>query len=139
MISMLNQLRITGFRDATDPQVSIPPLLQNLLARKIEQLDTADRTLLTTASVLGRNFDSASLAELLSVTLDEVEERLHPVLRMHEFIRHIGPAELPGRGLSQCYQFVHTLDVIALQRSLPPSRLSTLKSKVARTATANFF
>lgn len=141
MVSLLDHLRAGGIiRDSSGklrlrPALqnlppAIPPRLESLLAGKIDQLEPADRTLLAAASAQGKEFDSATLADVLSLPPGEVEERLHEILLTHEFIRHLGQSELRLGDPTQSYQFLHILYVVTLQQSLPPGRLSSLKNKL---------
>jgi predicted ATPase len=88
--------------------------------------------LLTVASVQGREFDSAVVAQVLSRDPAGVEERLESLDHVHAFIRPIHQRERPGRQPSVRYRFVHVLYQNALYASLTPSRRTSQSAAVAR-------
>src|SRR5262249_34483815 len=100
--------------------------------RKIAQLSEEDRKLLVAASVQGYEFDSAVVAEALSLGDGEVEERLEMLERVYAFVRLVGEEEFPNRAATLRYRFVHALYQNALYASLRATRRATMSAAVAQ-------
>jgi len=105
--------------------------VRSALQRKIDQLDDADRWLLSAAAVQGRQFDSAVLARILKLDAAEVEERLLAIERRHGLARIVNEARLPDGAKMLCCCFVHALCQSMLYASLTPSRRAALSAAVA--------
>ena len=78
----------------------LPQSVRGMIERKIAQLSDEDRTLLTAASVQGYRFDSAVVAQALTLGADEVEERLEKLERVFAFVTLTSEAEFPNRTLT---------------------------------------
>jgi DNA-binding winged helix-turn-helix (wHTH) protein/predicted ATPase len=109
----------------------IPQSVRSMIQRKIEQLEEADRDLLVTAAVQGYEFESAVVAGALDRNAVDVEERLNALDRLYGFVRAMGELELPNRGVTVRYQFVHVLYQNAFYDLLGPTRRSRLSTAVA--------
>jgi len=109
----------------------LPESVRSALQRKIDQLDDADRWLLSAAAVQGRQFDSAVLARILKLDAAEVEERLLAIERRHGLARIVNEARLPDGAKMLCCCFVHALCQSMLYASLTPSRRAALSAAVA--------
>jgi predicted ATPase len=92
------------------------------LNRKIGQLEESDRRLLVTAGVQGNEFESAVAAKALGTDVEEVEERLERLDRVHCFVRMIREEDFPDGTPTLRYRFVHVLYQNALYGSLAPSQ-----------------
>ena len=110
----------------------LPQSVRGMIERKIGQLSEEDRTLLTTASVQGYRFDSAVVAQALTLDADEVEERLEKLERIFALVRLTSEAEFPNRTLTLRYRFVHVLYQNALLTALRATRKATLSRAVAQ-------
>lgn len=109
----------------------MPESVRSMIARKTDQLDAADRTLLTVGAVQGFEFESAVLATVSGRDAAEVEERLEALDRLYGFVRLIGEIEFPDRTATLRYRFVHVLYQNAFYGSLGPSRRAALSGAVA--------
>jgi predicted ATPase len=111
----------------------LPESVRGMIERKIAQLADADRALLTAASVQGYEFDSAVVAQALSLDPLEVEERLEVLERVHRFVQFMEERECPDRTMTLRYRFVHVLYQNALYAQLRATRRTTLSATVAET------
>jgi predicted ATPase len=116
----------------------LPESVRSLILRLIDQLDDDQRRLLRVASVQGQEFDSAVVAEVLSLDAAEVEERLEVLDRVHGLVRRLREDELPDGTPTLRYAFVHTLYQNALYGSLQPTRKAALSAAVARSLLAHY-
>ncbi len=139
LVTYLRDRRIIAQKDGhwvlEDPienrELALPSSILSMIARKAERLSDTDRRLLTAASVQGYEFDSAILAEALSLNPSEVEEQLAVLENTHQLIRNTGEVDLPDRTASSHYCFVHALYQDAFHDSLVLSRRCSLSAAVA--------
>jgi hypothetical protein len=117
---------ITG--DLAD--LSVPETLTALISSRLDELDSADRSLVADASVLGQSFGLAGLAAVSSLSADELEERLHSLVRRELLVQQIDPRS-PERGQ---YTFVQSLI-----REVAYNTLARRDRKVRHLAAARFF
>ena len=110
----------------------LPESVRGMIERKMAQLTEDDRRLLAAASVQGYEFDSAVLAQALSLDPAVVEERLDEADRAHAFVRMVEEREFPDGTLSLRYRFVHVLYQNALYDGLRPTRRAQLAAATAR-------
>ncbi len=115
-----------------DIERELPESVRGMIERKIAQLSEEDRKLLTAASVQGYEFDSAVLAQVLSLDADETEERLEKLERVFAFVKLTSETEFPNHELTLKYRFVHVLYQNALYGSLRATRRATLSASVAQ-------
>jgi predicted ATPase len=109
-------------RAIPDFQRELPESVRGMIQRKVEHLGAADRQLLMAASVQGPEFDSAVVAEVLSLNAADVEERLEVLQRVNVFVCRIGEQAFPDGTLTSRYCFVHGLYQNALYAALQPTR-----------------
>ena len=124
-------------RSMSDLPGELPESVRSMIARKIEQVDERDRTLLLAASVQGPEFDSAIVAEAIEMDPADVEERLDVLERVHVFVRRGSEYEFPDLTLTLHYTFVHVLYQNMLYASLQPTRRAALSGRVARALVAH--
>jgi len=110
----------------------LPESTRSMIQRKIEQLDDADRRLLSAASVQGYEFDSVIIAGLMTMDPADVEERLEQLEHIHGLVRRAREHELPDGALNVRYRFVHVLYQNVLYAALTPSRRVSLSARAAR-------
>jgi tetratricopeptide (TPR) repeat protein len=109
----------------------LPVSVQSIIQRKIDQLDEADRLLITAASVQGVEFDSQLAAVASRCSPADAEQRLLRLEHVHMMVTRLDDRE-PDEGLPvQRYAFVHVLYQEALYGSLTPSRRAELSLLVA--------
>ena len=119
-------------RAMPDVPGDLPESVRGMIARKIEQVDEADRKLLLAASVQGHEFDSSIVAEALGQDTADIEDRLEALERVHVFVKRGKEHEFPDLTLSLKYQFVHVLYQNVLYASLQPTRRASLSGRVAQ-------
>jgi predicted ATPase len=105
--------------------------VRNMIRRKIDRLDDTHRHLLVTASVQGREFDSAVLARSLNLSAADVEEALNYVAETHGIIDRIREQQLPDGKFTVRYRFVYGFYQEACYESLEPTRKASLNSTLA--------
>jgi len=74
-------------------ELALPKTLRGLVASRVARLETAAKTTLQAAAVLGDPIDSAVLARMLNQPLAGLERSLGS-LKTSEFLAHTGPSEL---------------------------------------------
>jgi predicted ATPase len=109
----------------------MPESIRGLIRRKLDQLDSPGRRLLTAASVQGAEFNSAVIAGALGDDPAEVEERLQDLDQVHGLVRLVREHEFPDRTVSRQYAFVHTLYQDTLYAGLPPARRAAVSRALA--------
>jgi hypothetical protein len=122
--------------DLREVEHDLPESVRSMVQKKIAELDDPDRKLLSSAAVLGEQFDSAVVAKALAMDAIEAEERLEALDRARGFVRLIGECELPDGTLTLKYAFVHILYQNALHAALTPSRKASLSLTVAEAVLA---
>src|SRR5215510_8489468 len=115
-----------------DIERELPESVRGMIERKVAQLGEEDRRLLAAAGVQGYEFDSATVAKALSLSDDEVEERLEKLERVYAFVRLVGEEEFPNRAATLRYRFVHALYQNALYAGLRATRRATISAAVAQ-------
>lgn len=105
--------------------------IRNMIQAKLDRLDDTHRQLLVTASVQGREFDSAVLAKSMQMRSEDVEEALHELDDVHGLINRIREEELPDGKFTVRYRFVYSFYQEACYASLAPTRKASLNSSLA--------
>ncbi len=85
LIAQANGWRLTIDVDA----IAVPPTIQALLASRLERMNTADRRVLETASVIGTDFSPAAVSALSGATPADVRGSLERLRRV-ELVQHSG-------------------------------------------------
>jgi len=106
--------------------------ISHMIQAKLDRLDDTHRQLLGTASVQGREFDSAVLAATLQLEPQDVEEALQELDEIHGVIHRIREEELPDGKFTVRYRFAYGLYQEACYRSLAPSRKASLSASLAQ-------
>jgi DNA-binding winged helix-turn-helix (wHTH) protein len=105
--------------------------IRHMIQGKLDRLDDTHRQLLVTASVQGREFDSAVLAASTQLPLQDVEEALQELDELHGLIRRIREEELPDGRFTVRYRFEYVLYQEACYASLAPTRKASLSAALA--------
>jgi predicted ATPase len=105
--------------------------VRHLIDAKLYRLEDTYRQLLVTASVQGREFDSAVLASTTQMESQDVEDALQELDQTHGLITRIREEELPDGKFTVRYRFVYALYQEACYASLAPTRKAALSSKLA--------
>ena len=85
--------------------LSVPDTLRSLIASRLDALDSADRSLVADASVLGQSFTVSGLSAISGHPTESLEPRLKVLVRRELFDVEIDPRS-PERGQ---YRFVQSL------------------------------
>jgi len=118
-------------REMLREQNELSDSIRHLIDAKLYRLDDTYRQLLITASVQGREFDSAMLAATTQLGTQDVEEALHELDEIHGLIRRIREEELPDGRFTVRYRFVYSLYQEACYASLAPTRKAALSARLA--------
>jgi class 3 adenylate cyclase/tetratricopeptide (TPR) repeat protein len=111
--------------EAADGEVVVPPTLQALLAARLDQLDTAERSVLERGAVEGEIFHRGAV-QALSTRETQVTARLAALVRK-ELIRPERP-QLPGE---DGFRFRHILIRDAAYAALPKATRADLHRRFA--------
>jgi len=103
----------------------------NMIRAKLDRLSDTNRQLLVTASVQGREFDSAVLATSRQMKSEEVEEVLRELDEVHGLIQRVREEELPDGKFTVRYRFVYGFYQEACYASLAPTRKASLNASLA--------
>ena len=105
--------------------------IKNMIEIKMRRLDDTHRQLLVTASVQGREFDSAVLATSMQMGYADVEDTLQELDEVHGLIHRIREEQLPDGKFTVGYRFVYAVYQEACYASLNPTRKATLNASLA--------
>jgi predicted ATPase len=144
MVDLLRYLRDRGVivqdhghwalvRAMPDLERELPESVRSMIQRKLDQLSTADRHLLMVASVMGPEFGSVGVSEVLGRETADVEDRLAVLGSVHGMVRHVGERKLPDELVTVRYGFVHVLYQNALYASIQPTRKAAWSAAAAQT------
>lgn len=103
-------------------ETDVPESLQQLIEKRVAELDAEDQRLLETASVLGREVSIAFLAATLSAGDDEVERRCESLARGGRFIAPAGTEQWGDGTVTSRFAFTHDLYVDVLYDRIPEAR-----------------
>lgn len=103
-------------------ETDVPESLQQLIERRLAELDAEDQRVLEAASLIGREFPVALLAATLGAGDEEVERRCESLARGGRFLAPAGTAQWPGGALTSRFAFTHDLYVDAVYERIPEAR-----------------
>ncbi len=112
-------------------EIHVPPTVQAILASRIDRLPAAEKELLQTLAVLGREFSSGLIKRVTGKPDDELE-RLLSALQLAEFIY-----EQPAMGDVE-YTFKHALTLEVAYNSVLVERRRLLHERAAQAIEALF-
>jgi class 3 adenylate cyclase len=112
-------------------ELKIPPTVQDILASRIDRLRPAEKDLLQTLAVLGRDFALGLLQRVITKSQDELDGMLQ-ALQLAEFIY-----EQPATGDIE-YTFKHALTQEVAYKSLLVERRKVLHERVGLALEASF-
>ena len=125
-------------REMPSLREQMPESVRSMIERKLDRLEECDRQLLSAAAVQGYEFDSATVAEAVGLSVVEAEERLEDLDRVHGLIRLLREQEFPDRTLTLRYGFVHALYQQSFYNGLSPRSRARLGSTVGRLLESRF-
>ncbi len=103
----------------------------HIIRLKLDRLDETRKQLLVTASVQGREFDSAVLAASMLMSPQDVEETLRELSEIHGLIDATGEKQLPDGKFTVRYRFVYAFCQEACYASLAPIRMGLRNASLA--------
>jgi class 3 adenylate cyclase/tetratricopeptide (TPR) repeat protein len=112
-------------------EIRVPPTVQAILASRIDRLPAAEKELLHTLAVLGREFSSRVIKHVAGKSDDELE-RMLSALQLAEFIY-----EQPAMGDVE-YTFKHALTLEVAYNSMLAQRRRLLHERAAQAIEALF-
>ncbi len=121
------------FAEGRDERAAkLPDVLRELLDRQVGRLEGTPLLLLEAASLVGREFDSSTLASVLKREPREVEGALEGLGRTGQFVRSLGAERSDDGVVHDRYEFAHVLFQHALSDRIGAARKVDLHAKVAR-------
>jgi predicted ATPase len=115
---------------ATLVQTAVPPNVQQLIERQIDQVSLVDQRVIEVASVAGVEFSAAAVASGLEITTREVEERCVELVRRSLFLAPGGSTEWPDGTIATRYGFQHALYQQVLYERIPTARCIELHQRI---------
>ena len=110
----------------------IPAGIQSMIQLEIEELSNLQRQVLLCGAVQGMQFDTAVIAQVLSLDPVEVEDFVQQLETAHSFLSCVGEQDFSNRALSMRYRFAHVFYQNVLYASLPPTRRAEWSLAIAR-------
>jgi predicted ATPase len=126
------------FREYLRSQNGESDSLREMIGMRIRQIDDTLQTLLMTASVQGREFDSAVLAATMKLCTQDVEEALQELDENYGIVRRIREDELQDGRYTVRYRFVYALYQEVCYTSLAPTRKASISSSLAEAFLASY-
>src|SRR5262249_32749120 len=114
-----------------DAICAIPQDVRRFIEIQIDSLDEVDHTLLTTASVIGREFATAAVAAALETNAEQIEAACARLVRLGGFIVRAGVRAWPDSTPTELYAFRHDLYRELLYERLPETRRARSHARVA--------
>jgi DNA-binding winged helix-turn-helix (wHTH) protein/tetratricopeptide (TPR) repeat protein len=108
-----------------------PETLRQVIEAQLARLSSEEHAALEAASVCGIDFSAVAVAAGLGSTEEAAEACLDGLAHRGQFVESLELIELPQRGWSPRYQFVHSLLQETLYRLLPPARRLRLHMRIA--------
>jgi predicted ATPase/DNA-binding winged helix-turn-helix (wHTH) protein len=106
-------------RAVASVQNGVPPSIQRLIERQIDQVSPEEQRVLEVASVAGAEFSAAAVAAGLEVAAEEVERQCAELARRALFLRPNGITKWPDGTVAARYGFLHTLYQQVLYERVP--------------------
>jgi predicted ATPase len=132
MVSLVNQLAAQAGRATPAAFLSIPNDVRRFVDHQIDDLDEADRELLTAASVIRREFATAAVGAALESKSETVEEACARLARQGVFIVKSGSETWPDGIPVELHTFRHDLHRELLYDRLPGTRRRLFHSRVGQ-------
>jgi DNA-binding winged helix-turn-helix (wHTH) protein/predicted ATPase len=132
MVSLINQLAAQSGTATPAALGSIPKDVRRFIDHQIDDLNEADRELLTAASAIRREFATAALAAAVESNGETVEEACARLVRHGVFIVKSGSETWPDGTPVELYTFRHDLYREMLYDRLPATRRRLLHSRVGQ-------
>ncbi len=118
-------------RPVSEIEALLPDELRDILERQVDRVEAEALPLLECASVVGRDFDTRTVAAALERDRAATESTLEELGRRGDVLRPLGVLRADDGGLFGHYQFSHVLHQHALYDRLGPMRRADLHRRVA--------
>ena len=132
MVSLVNQLAAQAGTATPAALVSIPKDVRRFIDHQIDDLNEADRELLTAASAIRREFATAAVAAAVQSNSETVEEACTRLARQGVFIVKSGSETWPDGIPVELYTFRHDLYRELLYDRLPATRRRLFHARVGQ-------
>ena len=124
-----------GLLDQATPDLTrlaghIPETVVELIEQTLDQLDSADRELLSAASAVGQEFSTAAVAAATTRSEPDVDLRSDALAHAGRFIERAGEELWPDGTLATRYRFAHDLYREVLYDRLPSGKRSQTHSRI---------
>jgi DNA-binding SARP family transcriptional activator/predicted ATPase len=110
----------------------VPRTVRQLIEQTLEQLDPADRELLSTASVVGQEFSTAAVAAAMERAEIDVDVRCDALADAGHFVVRDGEERWPDGTVGARYRFAHDLPREVLYDSLPATLRARAHARIGR-------
>ena len=110
--------------------LGVPPNIQQLIERQIDQISPEDQRILEVASVAGAEFSAAAVAAGLEVAAEEIERQGAELTRRALFLQPTGIVEWPDGTVATRYGFRHALYQQVLYERIPTGRRIALHQRI---------
>jgi DNA-binding SARP family transcriptional activator/predicted ATPase len=110
----------------------VPDTVRQLIEQTLEQLDPADRELLSAASVVGQEFSTAAVAAATEHPELDVDVRCDGLADAGQFVVRAGEECWPDGTVSARYRFAHDLPREVLYESVPTALRARLHGRIGR-------
>ena len=129
MVSIVNEL---AQQNAATPDAlgAVPQDVRRFIERQIDLLDEANRTLLSAASVIRREFATAAVAAALEMNVEQIEAACARLARLGVFIVRSGAGAWPDGTPTEFYAFRHDLYRELLYERLSATRRAQSHARV---------
>jgi DNA-binding SARP family transcriptional activator/predicted ATPase len=108
----------------------VPETVRELIVQMLEQLDSADRELLSAASAVGQEFSAAAVAAATARSEADVDLRCDALAHSGRFIERAGEELWPDGTLAARYRFAHDLHREVLYDRLPPGQRASTHARI---------
>ena len=110
--------------------IAVPEGLQHMIEHQLEQVSPEDQEVLETASAVGAEFSSATIAAAVNQTEEKVEAHCDALSRREQFVQARGTAVWPDGSVTARYSFIHPLYQEVLYNRIPVSRRVRLHQRI---------
>jgi DNA-binding SARP family transcriptional activator len=110
----------------------VPDTVRQLIEQTLEQLDPADRELLSAASLVGQEFSTAAAAAAVERSEVDVDIRCDGLAAVGQFVVRAGEESWPDGTVAARYRFAHDLPREVLYESVPTALRAQLHGRIGR-------
>jgi predicted ATPase len=125
-------------QDLNALDLGIPESVRRTIEQQVDRLDSDERALLETASVVGVTISAAAVADASGQVLNDVEARLAALGRHRRFLREAGAVEWPDGTVAGRFEFLHVLYRDVLYQRVPAGRRAALHRQIGTRAEAAY-